>query len=731
MRVPWQPPRASAGCGSGARLRGTPEYRNALSVTMAPVARTRAVTILFCDLVASTERRARLGDDRFDDFTVDFLHALRSTIADANGREVKSAGDGLMVAFPESVADAIVCATAMHRVVAALDPDDPARLRIGIGTGEVAESDGDFQGMPIVEAARLEAAAEPGQTLTTAVVRALVGTRRGLQFRDVGALTLKGLPAPLPACEVVDVDAPPPAPPIAAVPRPRARTRRRRTWMVVAAVLAVPAGLLVVRLAAHDRDAEAHDPAGVTPPSGYTPRVETRPCPDDLAAIDPEVTCSDLVVPQDRSHPEGRQLRLLVTRAPARTPVTGVDPTIDVCGCENPANSVARDHAELIQIAIRGLPGSDPVLTCPEATAARRRGLTEPSSDRAAEMAVANALARCHDRLESEGVDPSQYNFPQAARDVTDLMVALGLERADFLAHGDTDFIVFDIARRAPAAVRSITLDNPPPPGHSSFAEPTIDLEAAFRRYTDLCEADPVCARAYPDLLATWKPFFETLRATPVLLAGRNPADDTAPPIPVLVDGDRAADSLRYALGDSATYALIPAVLAETTPDAVVVDTLLQHDDLLWREDAPWGAIASYVCSYHVHVADPNVLALAARTWPEFVGEAAAHWTRWCASWNVPDVSSVVSVDFSTPIPTFIFRGDLSPDGSVEWVQTLARGLPNGQTAIFPTLGENLLATGPTCLSDLRRQFLAHPDAPLPIDACVAQSPPIPFTAPG
>jgi class 3 adenylate cyclase len=65
---------------------GRPKYRNAVSVTMAPVARTRAVTILFCDLVASTERRARLGDDRFDDFTVDFLHALRSTIADANGR---------------------------------------------------------------------------------------------------------------------------------------------------------------------------------------------------------------------------------------------------------------------------------------------------------------------------------------------------------------------------------------------------------------------------------------------------------------------------------------------------------------------------------------------------------------------------------------------------------------------------------------------------------------------
>ena len=94
-------------------------------------------------------------------------------------------------------------------------------------------------------------------------------------------------------------------------------------------------------------------------------------------------------------------------------------------------------------------------------------------------------------------------------------------------------------------------------------------------------------------------------------------------------------------------------------------------------------------------------------------------------------MSAAVSVDFSTPIPVFIFRGDLSPNGTADWVQTLSRGLPNGQTAIFATMGEDLLSSGPACLSDLRREFLDDPDAQLPIDTCVAQSPPIPFTAPG
>src|SRR5439155_12550520 len=62
--------------------------------------------------------------------------------------------------------------------------------------------DGDVFGTPVVEAARLAAAARPGQLLTTAVARALAGGRAELEFVDLGALELKGLPDQVPACEV-------------------------------------------------------------------------------------------------------------------------------------------------------------------------------------------------------------------------------------------------------------------------------------------------------------------------------------------------------------------------------------------------------------------------------------------------------------------------------------------------------------------------------------------------
>ncbi len=118
------------------------------------MAGSQAVTILFCDLVASTERRARLGDDVFDEFSRRLMAVLDQAIAEHSGRNMASAGDGLMVVFPDSVADAVACATTMHRSVEELDPQDPPQLRIGISTGEVANDDGTYSGMPIVEAAR-------------------------------------------------------------------------------------------------------------------------------------------------------------------------------------------------------------------------------------------------------------------------------------------------------------------------------------------------------------------------------------------------------------------------------------------------------------------------------------------------------------------------------------------------------------------------------------------------
>ena len=150
--------------------------------------RTATVTVLFCDLVGSTARQMRVGDDATDDFRRRFFTTLTDAVDRSRGEEVKNTGDGLMVVFRHSALDAVACAVSMHESVGDLDADEPIQLYVGISAGEAAEDDGDWFGTPVNEAARLCAAAKPGQTLTNEVVRSLVGSRGTFEFRAVGSL---------------------------------------------------------------------------------------------------------------------------------------------------------------------------------------------------------------------------------------------------------------------------------------------------------------------------------------------------------------------------------------------------------------------------------------------------------------------------------------------------------------------------------------------------------------
>jgi class 3 adenylate cyclase/DNA-binding winged helix-turn-helix (wHTH) protein len=161
-------------------------------------------TILFTDLVGSTRLASTVGDAGFDEFRRAHFAALRGVLCQHGGDEVKTLGDGILAVF-SSAADALAAAVAMQQAidVASHALPAPAALRVGVALGDVAFEDGDVFGTPVVEAARLVAAAQGGQILVTAVVPAVAGSRSTARLKDVGPLRLKGLPEPLSACEVL------------------------------------------------------------------------------------------------------------------------------------------------------------------------------------------------------------------------------------------------------------------------------------------------------------------------------------------------------------------------------------------------------------------------------------------------------------------------------------------------------------------------------------------------
>jgi class 3 adenylate cyclase/DNA-binding CsgD family transcriptional regulator/tetratricopeptide (TPR) repeat protein len=184
-----------------------------------PVERERGqalVTILFTDLVASTEALDRLGDEAAETMRRDHFRLVREAVGERGGTTVKSLGDGLMVVFGSAI-EAVTAAQAIQqRVTVENTRSDgiPTRVRIGLHVGEPIRDEGDYFGRPVVLARRLCDAAGPGVIVASDLVRDLVGTRGGVVFEAVGRRALKGFSEPVRMFKILwdDVPAAPTAP---------------------------------------------------------------------------------------------------------------------------------------------------------------------------------------------------------------------------------------------------------------------------------------------------------------------------------------------------------------------------------------------------------------------------------------------------------------------------------------------------------------------------------------
>ena len=160
-------------------------------------------TILLTDLVGSTRLATSVGPVRADELREEHFDLLRDAIVSSDGREVKNTGDGLMVAF-SSASAAVNCAVAMQQLFDRRyrDAEQALHVRIGLGAGESTVKDGDYFGMPTVEAARLCAEAPSDGILVSSWVKNLAGRSEGIEFASVGELELKGFPDPVEAFSV-------------------------------------------------------------------------------------------------------------------------------------------------------------------------------------------------------------------------------------------------------------------------------------------------------------------------------------------------------------------------------------------------------------------------------------------------------------------------------------------------------------------------------------------------
>jgi class 3 adenylate cyclase len=153
------------------------------------------VTVLFTDIVDSTATAVRLGDAEWLSVLREHNAIVREQVRSFGGFEVKSQGDGFMVAF-SSANRALDCAIGIQRAFAARrngGGEEPIHVRIGLHTGEALRDQDDFFGKNVILAARIAAQAGADEILASSLVRQLSDGTAGLRFGEERDLELKGL----------------------------------------------------------------------------------------------------------------------------------------------------------------------------------------------------------------------------------------------------------------------------------------------------------------------------------------------------------------------------------------------------------------------------------------------------------------------------------------------------------------------------------------------------------
>lgn len=273
-------------------------------------------------------------------------------------------------------------------------------------------------------------------------------------------------------------------------------------------------------------------------------------------------------MPENRSDPKSRTIRILVARVKAISNTLRPDPTVFLAGGPGGAGTLSalgvvtggmNAERDVIFVNQRGTVHSDPHLSCPEMDDFTAQGvylvLEAPST---ADLDAA-AVAACRKRLTSTGVDLAAYNSHENASDIADLRVKLGINQWNVYGVSYGTVLAQQLLRDHPEGIRSVVLDSVVPPSLNIvdrwWEAPAGGLAATFQA----CADQAACAAAYPDLPTLFSKTVNKLSQTPADVTTTGPAGDT---VRVTVDGFKLVPLVLDWSADPGKVADIPRMIS-------------------------------------------------------------------------------------------------------------------------------------------------------------------------
>jgi pimeloyl-ACP methyl ester carboxylesterase len=449
------------------------------------------------------------------------------------------------------------------------------------------------------------------------------------------------------------------------------------------------------------------------------------------------VDCGYLIVPEDRSDPEGRTIRLAVAIFHPPGGATEPDPILYLSGGPGGSalellsfafdkfESLLSAKRDLILFDQRGIGLSEPALDCPDMVDLIRDLLDseidgQHLTDEEATDLILDALAGCRADL-SAVADLAAYHTAENAADVAGLREALGLEEVNLWAISYGTRLALDVMRDYGEGVRSVVLDSVYPPDKDLYLGAPANADRAFDVLFDGCAADPACNAAFPDLGTVVFDAVVRLNETPAEIEITDPF--TADTYPALLTGDDLLGILFQLLYETDIVPSLPKLIYDASQGNYELITLVYGLLLVQHEVVSHGMHYSVQCHDELPFSSLEDLEAELAEHPRLTTlfeDAAVGKLGFeiCEIWDVGQASAVENESVASDIPALVLAGQYDPVTPPAWGRHAAETLENSFFFEFPGMG-HAVGLAHDCPREMLLAFIDDPDA-APDGACIA-----------
>ncbi|HLJ80265.1 MAG TPA: alpha/beta fold hydrolase [Ktedonobacterales bacterium] len=445
------------------------------------------------------------------------------------------------------------------------------------------------------------------------------------------------------------------------------------------------------------------------------------------------VRCGALTVPEDRSNPSGAKIHLAVAvfKTPSVTPAP--DPIIFLQG--GPGGRIVQDVAQvivagqmsltgqfgnhdLILVDQRGTGYSTPSLQCPEVVQLQFQTSVNLTPQQQVD-AQNQALAACHNRLVSQGINLSAYTTYNDANDIHDLITALGYAQVDLYAVSYGTRLALEMMRSFPQHLRSVVLDSSVPPQLRLLAAVPAATARVFNTLFAGCAAEPACAASYPDLQSVFYALVPQLNANPATFQTTDAT--TGKGYTVVFHGDDLVNLLFTSFYVTQAIAQLPKMIYQVKAGNYQVASLL-WGALMYDDSVAYGDYYSVECAEDVNTETPAQVAAAGQAYPAAIRPdqvlSLESEIPQCQNWHVTTAPASESAPVTSDIPTLVMESEYDPITPPSNGDLVAQGLSHSYKVLFPGVGHGAFIFN-ACPADVAVSFWAVPTRQ-PDEACVA-----------